>query len=105
MMTEHQRLMALLKGPDWYAHESGKDLLAVLNQGKRKRYKSMNYTADKHLSTIMYLFDKEQSVRILKTWLSTYCLPLDPDRLKTFDQFHEQFGKFITNNAGLIKSY
>jgi hypothetical protein len=105
MMTERQRLVALLKGPDWYAHESGKDLLAVLNQGKRKRHRSMNSTADKHLSTIMDLFDKEQSVRILKTWLSTYQLPLDPDRLKTFDQFHEQFGKFITNNAGLIKSY
>ena len=105
MMSEHQRLMALLKGPDWYAHESGKDLLAVLNQGKRKRYKSMNSTADKHISTIMHLFDNEQSVRILKTWLSTYKLPLDPYRQKPFDQFHEQFGKFITNNTATIKSY
>jgi len=104
-MTDSDRLITLLKGPDWYAHKSGKDLLAVLNQGKRKRYKSMNSTADKHLSTIMNLFDKEQSVRILKTWLTTYSLPLDPDRLETFDQFHEQFGKFILNNVELIKSY
>jgi len=65
----------------------------------------MNSTADKHLSTIMDLFDKEQSVRILKTWLSTYKLPLDPDRLKTFEQFHEQFGKFIIDNTATIKSY
>ena len=105
MMSERQRLMALLKGPDWYAHESGKDLLAVLNQGKRKRYKSMNSTADKHILTIMHLFDNEQSVRILKTWLSTYKLPLDPSRLKTFDQFHDQFGEFITNNTATIESY
>jgi hypothetical protein len=105
MMTEHQRLIALLKGPDWYAHESGKDLLAVLNQGKRKRYKSLNSTADKHLSTIMDLFDKEQSVRILKTWLTTYSLPLDPNRLKTFDQLHEQIGEFIIDNTATIKSY
>ena len=104
-MSEHQRLMALLKGPDWYAHESGKDLLAVLNQGKRKRYKSMNSTADKHISTIMHLFDNEQSVRILKTWLSTYKLPLDPNRLKTFDQLHKQFGEFIINIAAIIESY
>jgi len=104
-MTEHQRLIALLKGPDWYAHESGKDLLAVLNQGKRKRYKSLNSTADKHLSTIMDLFDKEQSVRILKTWLTTYSLPLDPNRLKTFDQLHEQIGEFIIDNTATIKSY
>jgi len=104
-MTEHQRLIALLKGPDWYAHESGKDLLAVLNQGKRKRYKSLNSIADKHLSTIMDLFDKEQSVRILKTWLTTYSLPLDPNRLKTFDQLHEQIGEFIIDNTATIKSY
>ena len=104
-MSEHQRLVALLKGPDWYAHESGKELLAVLNQGKRKRYKSMNSTADKHLLTIMDLFNKEQSVRILKTWLTTYSLPLDPNRLKTYDQFHEQFGEFIINIAAIIESY
>jgi hypothetical protein len=105
MMSEHQRLMALLKGPDWYAHESGKDLLAVLNQGKRKRYKSMNSTADKYLLTIMDLFDKEQSVRIIKTWLTTYSLPLDPNRLKTFEQFHQQFGEFAIDNTATIKSY
>ena len=105
MMSDSDRLITLLKGPDWYAHRAANEMLMILNQGKRKRYKSMNSTADKHLLTIMDLFDKEQSVRILKTWLSTYQLPLDPDRLKTFDQFHEQFGKFITNNAGLIKSY
>jgi len=65
----------------------------------------MNSTADKHILTIMHLFDKEQSVRILKTWLSTYKLPLDPNRLKTFDQFHEQFGKFIIDNTEIIQSY
>ena len=65
----------------------------------------MNSTADKHISTIMHLFDNEQSVRILKTWLSTYKLPLDPNRLKTFDQFHEQFGEFIINNTATIESY
>jgi hypothetical protein len=105
MMTDSDRLITLLKGPDWYAHTAAKEMLMILNQGKRKRYKSMNSTADKHLSTIMDLFNKEQSVRILKTWLTTYSLPLDPDRLKTFDRFHEQFGKFITNNTELIKSY
>jgi len=30
---------------------------------------------------------------------------LDPNRLKTFDQFHEQFGKFIINNTTIIESY
>ena len=105
MMSDNERLIVLLKGPDWYAHESGKDLLAVLKQGKRKRYKSMNSTADKHILTIMNLFDKEPAVRILKTWLSTYKLPLDPNRLKTFDQLHKQFGEFIIDNTATIESY
>ena len=105
MMLDDERLIKLLKGPDWYAHDSAKELLDILNQGKRKRYKSMNLTADKHLSTIMDLFNKEQSVRILKTWLTTYRLPLDPNRLKTFDQFHHRVGEFIMQNAQSIRSY
>ena len=105
MMSDSDRLITLLKGPDWYAHRAANEMLMILNQGKRKRYKSMNSTADKHLLTIMYLFNKEQSVRILKTWLTTYSLPLDPNRLKTFDQFHEQFGKFIIDNTAIIQSY
>jgi len=105
MMSDSDRLITLLKGPDWYAHRAANEMLMILNQGKRKRYKSMNSTADKHLLTIMDLFNKEQSVRILKTWLTTYSLPLDPNRLKTFDQFHEQFGEFIINNTATIESY
>ena len=104
-MTDRERLLALLKGPDWYAHESAKEMLVILNQGKRKRYKSMNLAADKHLLTIMNLFDKEPAVRIIKTWLSTYELPLDPDRLKTFERFHEQFGKFVAQHTAHIRSY
>lgn len=104
-MSESERLITLLKGPNWYAHSSAKDLLTVLNQGKRKRYKAMNATADKHLATIMNLYDKESCVRILKTWLSAYQLPLDPDRLKMFDQFHAQHSNFIINNTAMIHSY
>ena len=105
MMLDDERLITLLKGPDWYAHESAKELLDILNQGKRKRYKSMSTVADRHIEIIMDLFNKEQTVRILKTWLSTYKLPLDPNRLKTFDQFHEQFGEFAIQNAESIRSY
>ncbi len=66
-MTDSDRLITLLKGPDWYAHESAKELLDILNQGKRKRYKSMSTVADRHIEIIMDLFNKEQTVRILKT--------------------------------------
>jgi hypothetical protein len=104
-MLDSQRLIALLKGPDWYAHESAKELLDILNQGKRKRYKSMSAMADRHIEIIMECFNDEDSIRILKTWLSTYRLPLNPDRLKTFEQFHNRVGKLAIQNAESIRSY
>ena len=105
MMLDSQRLIALLKGPDWYAHESAKELLDILNQGKRKRYKSMSAMADRHIKIIMECFNDEDSIRILKTWLSTYRLPLNPDRLKTFEQFHNRVGKLAIQNVESIRSY
>ena len=105
MMLDGERLITLLKGPDWYAHESAKELLVILNQGKRKRYKTMSVMADRHIEIIMECFNHEDSISIVKTWLSTYGLPLDPDRLKTFEQFHNRVGKLAIQNAQFIRSY
>lgn len=104
-MNEQNKLISLLKGPVNYAHHSGKEMVDVLNQGKRKRYKSMAKTADKHILTIMEIFDDEQIVRIVKTWLNVYQLPLPPSRLKTFGQFHGRFFNFILQNSNSIRSY
>ena len=104
-MNEQNKLVSLLKGPDNYAHQSGKEMVDVLNQGKRKRHKSMLKTADRHISTVMEIFDDEQIVRIVKTWLSVYQLPLAPRRLKTFEQFHGKFFNFILQNSNSISSY
>lgn len=104
-MNEQNKLVSLLKGPDNYAHQSGKEMVDVLNQGKRKRHKSMLKTADRHISTVMEIFDEEQSVRIVKTWLCVYQLPLSPTRLKTFGQFHGRFSNFVLQNSNSIRSY
>jgi len=95
----------LLKGPDNYAHQSGKEMADILNQGKRKRHKSMLKTADIHISTVMEIFDEEQSVRIVKTWLCVYQLPLAPWRLKNFEQFRERFSNFVLQNSDSLRSY
>jgi hypothetical protein len=53
----------------------------------------------------MQTFSIEQTTNIVKTWLSYYQLPFDPERLKTFDQFHQHHGKFISEHAKCIRSY
>jgi hypothetical protein len=106
MLSEQQKFWNLIKGPDHYAHVSAKEMLSVLNSGKkRKRYRAMYKNADVHFKTIMETFSIEQNTRILKTWLSSYQLPLDPDRLEYFDKFHTTHGEYIVNNSSDIRSY
>ena len=105
MLSEREKFMLLLKGPDDYAHRAAEEMLSVLNAGKRKRYVAMFKTADRHFEIIMQVFNIEQNTNIVKTWLSRYHLPFDPDRLKSFDLFHQSHGGFITDNAASIRSY
>lgn len=104
-LSEQDRLLMLLKGPDHYAHQAGEEMLSVLNAGKRKRYVAMFKTADRHFEMIMKMFCAEDILRIVKTWLSHYKLPFDPNRLKTFDAFHSIYGKLIADNPSMIRSY
>ena len=45
--------------------------------------------------------------RILHTWLRVYELPIDPSKLTFYDEFHNQYGKFIMENDNLknIKAF
>jgi hypothetical protein len=105
MLSEQERFMLLLKGPEDYAHRAGKEMLTVLNGGKRLRHKAMSKVADQHIETVLEVFNSEESTRIVKTWLSNYRLPFDPDRLNSFDRFHNSLGRFITDNPERIRSY
>ena len=105
MLSEQQKLWVALKGAEHYAHEAGKEMLSVLNAGKRPRYVAMAKVADRHFNVIMQVFDIEQNTRIIKTWLSHYHLPFDPSKLKTYDQFHRTHGLFISENPQSIRSY
>ena len=105
MLSEQQRLWIALKGAEHYAHEAAEDMLSVLNGGKRPRYVAMSKAADRHFAVIMQVFDVEQNTRIIKTWLSRYHLPFNPEKLLTFDQFHDTHGKYIADNPQSIKGY
>ena len=45
---------------------------------------------------IMDNFDTELVVMGIKMALTQYQLPIDPDAVKCFDEFHEKYGKYIT---------
>jgi hypothetical protein len=104
-MIDGERLLLLLQGPEDYAHKAGQEMTTTLNSGKRLRLKAMSKIADRHFEIIMQTFSTEQTINIVKTWLSYYQLPFDPERLKTFDQFHQHHSKFISEHSNLIRSY
>jgi len=41
-------------------------------------------------------FETELVVMGIKLALTQYSLPIDPDEVACFDEFHERFGKYIT---------
>jgi hypothetical protein len=40
-------------------------------------------------------FETELVVMGIKLALTQYSLPIDPDEVECFDEFHERFGKYI----------
>ena len=76
--------------------------LSKLNKPRTKRL--FHARVDKCLNTTLS-WPVEARARALKTWLSTYRLPLSPDKLKCFDQFHELTGDYVIGHAKQIQAY
>jgi hypothetical protein len=68
-----------------------KDALA----NKRVDDKEFHKMADNFFSYIMANFETELVVMGAKIALKTYRLPIEPSRLKNFDDFHKKYGKYI----------
>ena len=47
----------------------------------------------------------EARARAVKTFLTTYQLPLSPEEIDCFDQFHTTTGNFVLTHANKIKVY
>ena len=67
-----------------------------LKEANDKKDKKFDAKVDKFLSFMMDNFDTELVVMGIKLALTQYQLPIDPDKVKCFDEFHEKFGKYIT---------
>jgi hypothetical protein len=60
-----------------------------------KKAKNWNDQVNNFFQFIMDNFETELVVMGTKLALTQYQLPLDPDEIKCFDDFHEKFGKYI----------
>ena len=60
-----------------------------------KKVKNWNEMTNNFFEFMMNNFDTEMVIMGTKVSLSTYKLPLDPDEIACFDEFHAKYGRFI----------
>ena len=77
----------------YFAHICG-------NEMQGKSIKTVNKLCSNYLNLAMNHLSTEDLVRVVKTWLNYYHLPLDPNKLgKVFEKFHANYGNWIAKNA------
>jgi len=88
-MTEDQQHMwdLLTNDPERLCHRWAEDIM------KNKRY--MHQRADHYIGIMLNQFSVEDMAAVLSTWLKAYQMPLEPDKLKNFDDFHAKCGSYI----------
>ena len=83
------------------AHVWGQELAAL---SKKKSKKQFRARADECLScTLSWPIDAR--ARAVKTWLSTYRVPLNPAEMPSFGRFHETTGDFVFDHHQNIRAY
>jgi hypothetical protein len=66
-----------------------------LKDASDKKDKKFDGKVNNFFRFIMDNFETELVVMSTKLALTQYQLPLDPDEIDCFDEFHEKFGKYI----------
>ena len=67
-----------------------------LKEASDKNAKDFDTQVDRFLRFMMDNFETELVVMGVKLALTQYALPIDPDEVECFDEFHDRFGKYIT---------
>jgi len=65
----------------------------------------LNQMADGFMDYMIKNFRPIDGARAVKTWLSTYQLPLDPSLISSFDEFHNRFGPYIINHGNSVTAF
>ena len=71
-----------------------------LQEADKKRDKDFDKKVNNFLRFSMDNFDTELVVMGIKLALTQYSLPIDPDAVECFDEFHERYGKYIKAAQG-----
>jgi hypothetical protein len=66
-----------------------------LKDSASKKVKNWDEMADNFFRFMMENFETELTVMGAKIALTNYDLPLDPSKMKNFDEFHDRFGKYV----------
>ena len=66
-----------------------------LKEASDKNDKKFDDKVNNFLRFSMDNFDTELVVMGIKLALTQYSLPIDPDEVQCFDEFHERYGKYI----------
>jgi hypothetical protein len=94
MTPEQQKFWDILRiDPEKLCHRFGRELQNIHN---RKQFLKR---ADECFNFIMSNFDQESVLRTVKTWLCIYNLPVEPDKMESFQKFHEQYGEVIVQKS------
>ena len=83
------------------SHIWGQELLGL---SKKRSKKQFHARADECLS-ITLSWPVEARSRAVKTWLSTYKIPLNPAEMASSDQFHQTTANFVFDNRQSIRAY
>ena len=71
-----------------------------LKDRAEKKSKNWDEMADRFFRYMMDNFPTELVVMGAKTALTNYDLPLDATKMKSFDEFHKRFGKYVLSAMG-----
>ena len=93
-LTLEQQLVwdSLTYDPKQAGDKFGAELLSLSGGSKVKFHKRV----DEIIRLIMdHTGNPDDVINIIQCWLQKYRLPICPARLKTFDEFHERYSKYI----------
>jgi hypothetical protein len=71
-----------------------------LKESARKKVPNWNEQVNNYFLFMMNNFETEIAIMGTKLALCSYKLPLDPEEISCFDEFHGKYGKYITAASG-----
>ncbi len=101
-MTEDQELMwVMLKSePQKLCHAWADQMVACKSDTK-----AINALADDFIYYMLDRFSHTDTCSVIKTWLTVYKLPIEPEHIASFTRFHVNCGKFVMDHAETITAF